>query len=60
MKKQPTPYVDVKTEDGPLGENVIVTFDFGGTHLEMYDDQALKMARHIHDVLEGRDHDSKN
>jgi len=61
-RKVVPPYISSRM-DGP---RVVVTFWWGGddkappARMEMYDDQALRMARDINDVLEGRAHDAAN
>ena len=47
-RKQPSPDVSVTIEPG------VVRLDFGGFTFEMFEDEALRMAREIHDALEGR------
>jgi len=54
MKKQPAPYVSTRVDPGPLGDNTIVVFEFEGLKFEMYDDEALRLAREIHDALQDR------
>lgn len=60
-KKMPAPLVTSKVESD---ERVVIKLMFGSDDeepvcvFEMFEDQALLLARHIHDELETRDYDS--